>query len=77
LYVFLAALVVLGLVIFQQIFSSFTKKARRTVKSAYAPSQKPSSGGLSSSEGFDYEWIPKEHLQKTTSKQLLMLNQLL
>lgn len=62
LYIFLAALVVLGLVVLQQFFSVVKKK---TVGSApKVNAQKVASNGSSAkTDGVDFEWIPKEHLQ--------------
>lgn len=63
LYVFLVAVVVLLLVAVQQFFFVFKKKTRSVTKSS-APAQKVASNGNSAkTDGVDFEWIPKEHLQ--------------
>jgi len=63
LYIFLAAIVVLCLVIAQQFFSSITKKARRSGKSNYTSTASKLSSGSGSDNDIDYEFIPKENLQ--------------
>jgi translocon-associated protein subunit alpha len=67
LYIFLAALVVLGLVGAQQFFSVFKKKARTTTKSAAYAQKVASSSNSAKTDGVDFEWIPKEHLQSNKS----------
>jgi len=61
LYVFLAAVGVLLAVVGQQFFSTFAKKSRTGKQKTYA-----TSSGSSSNE-VNLEWIPKEHLQTSSS----------
>jgi translocon-associated protein subunit alpha len=63
LYIFLAALVVLSLVAIQQFFFVFKKKARITTKSTATAQKNASNGSSAKTDGVDFEWIPKEHLQ--------------
>lgn len=63
LYIFLGAIVILLLVGGNHLLSVFRKKGR---SSKYVAS-KVSNGNNGSSDGVDFEWIPKEHLQQKQS----------
>jgi len=57
LYVFLAALVVLAVVVIQQVMASFGKKKK--------PSKQVVETGTSNHTDVDYDWIPKENIAVT------------
>jgi len=67
LYVFLAALVVLVAFGLYQFLAVFRKKGRSSNKSYASTAAKVSNGGATNSDGVDFEWIPKEHLQTNKS----------
>jgi len=63
LYIFLAAIVVLVLVGFQQFFTVVKKKTRISTKTTAHAQKVASNGSSAKTDGVDFEWIPKEHLQ--------------
>ncbi len=60
---FLVAVVVLLLVAVQQFFFVFKKKTRSSVKSSATAQKVASNGNSAKTDGVDFEWIPKEHLE--------------
>jgi len=62
LYIFLAALIVLLLVVGQHVLTSFSKKTssrKQTIER-----------GTGQSDDVDFEWLPKETLREISRKQL-------